>query len=237
MPDMVKITIDGIETEVEKDSYLIDAAKALGIDIPTFCHREPVEPYGACRICIVEVTEGKRTKIVPSCVYPVRGPITVNTKSERVLRDRRMLVQFELARCSEDPHVIALAKKLGVDEPHPRLTRQKDNCILCGLCVRTCREVVGAQAIGFEGRGQNRRVVAPFDAENPDCIACGACAYVCPTQCIEYKDDGEGNRVLPRWHRKVKESELTAAAFTLLPPGIEAEKPSGLPPAKKRKTL
>jgi bidirectional [NiFe] hydrogenase diaphorase subunit len=237
MPEMIQITIDGIQTEVPKDTMLLAAARGLGIDIPTFCHREPVEPYGACRICIVEVTEGKRTKIVPSCVYPVRGPITVSTNSERVQRDRKMLVQFELARCSEDPHVVAMAKKLGVDAPHPRLTKQKDDCIVCGLCVRTCAEVVGADALGFEGRGQKRRPVAPYDAENPDCIACGACAYVCPTQCIEYKDDGDGNRVLPRWHRKVPVDQLVGTSFQLLPPGIEAGKPSGIPPAKERKRL
>jgi NADH dehydrogenase/NADH:ubiquinone oxidoreductase subunit G len=224
MREMIEVTIDGKQAQVAKETTVLEAAKALGIEIPTFCHHDPVEPYGACRICIVEVDEGRgKKRIVPSCVFPIRGPLTVETQSPRVVRDRKMLAMLELARCSNHGPAKALAAKLGVTEVHPRLTKQQDDCILCGLCVRVCREVVGADALGFEGRGQHRRAVAPFDAENPKCIACGACAFVCPTQCIGLVDGG-GERWLYRWHREVPLAELEKLALQQLPPGVASKK-------------
>ena len=148
-----------------------------------------------------------------------------------------MLVQLELARCAEEEHVREMAARLGVTEPHPRLTRNDEDCILCGLCVRVCREIVGANAIGFEGRGTKRRVVAPFDQENPACIACGACAYVCPTGCITVVD-AKGKRAMPRWKREVPLDKLDELAAQMLPPGVavggSGNAPAAKAPAKKK---
>lgn len=223
MANMVKVTIDGIETQVKKDTSILDAASSLGIKIPSFCHQESVTPYGACRICIVEVDEGNRSRVVPSCVYPIRKPVTVRTDTDKVKRERKMLVQLELARCSTDSHVLHMAADLGVEGPHPRMTTRNEDCILCGLCVRVCSEVVGADAISFEGRGVHRKVVAPFDMENPDCIACGACAFVCPTGCIQFIEE-DGRRKLPRWKRDVPLDQVEKLAFQLLPEPVQSKK-------------
>jgi len=202
MADLVKITINGKELSVPYDTPLIEACKQARVHVPTLCYNENVKAYGVCRICSVEVNDGRRTRIVPACVYTVRSEITVETDTDRIRRYRATLLNLQLARCPDEKVIQDLAAEYGVTEPHPRLRKEDKHCILCGLCVRTCAEVVGVSAIGFEGRGRERKVTPPFDAENPICIACGACAYVCPTQCIEFGEK-DGKRYLKRWHREV----------------------------------
>lgn len=203
MAEMITITVNGKEVTVAKDSSLLAACRQARIDIPTMCYNENVKAYGVCRLCVVEVDDGWRKRIVPSCVYPVRKAVTVQTETEEIRKYRRMLLNLQLARCPNEPFVQELAAKYGINEPDPRLKRDDNDCILCGLCVRTCSDIVGVHAIAFEGRGENRVVVTPFNEENELCIACGACAFVCPTQCIGFKDEN-GERELKRWHRKTK---------------------------------
>lgn len=202
MAELIKVTIDGVETRVPFDTPLIEACRQAGARVPTLCYNENVRAYGVCRICLVEANEGRRTRLVASCVYPVRRELAVQTNTEKLRKIRAMLIGLQLARCPNEKVLLDLAAEYGVSEPHPRLTRDKEDCILCGLCVRTCQDVVGVAAIAFEGRGAKRRVVAPFDAENPMCIACGACAYICPTQCIGFRDEN-GKRYVDKWHREV----------------------------------
>ena len=225
MPEnLVKVTIDGREIEVPKDTMILEAAHQLNIHIPTFCNVDALEPYGVCRICIVEVNEGRKPRLVPSCVYPIRRPATIFTNSEKVAKHRKMLISLILARCPQEQAVIAMAHELGVDAPPARFTKKNDDCILCGLCVRACREVVKASALGFEGRGEKRKAVTPFESENPVCIACGACVFVCPTSCITLIDK-DGKRTLPRWKREVPQSELKDLTFSMLPPGVKPNVP------------
>jgi len=200
---MIPLTIDGKELEAPFDAQLLQVCRDAGTVIPTLCHNENLTPYGVCRLCSVEVDEGKKTRIVPSCVYTVRRPITVRTNSETIRKHRAMLLNLLLARCPDEKVIQDLAAAYGVAEAHPRFRRRDDDCILCGLCVQTCRNIVGVAALGFEGRGTSRRVAVPFDRENEICIACGACAYVCPTQCIAF-EDRDGKRYLKKWHREVQ---------------------------------
>lgn len=191
---MINLTIDNKKIEAEAGQTLLEVARENGILIPTLCNHESLEPTGACRLCVVEVKQGKRTSIVTSCLYPVAEGQTVDTKSERVLAARSLVLQLLLARCPESEQLQEMAKEMGV-EPEPRFTPDKDNvkCILCRMCVRTCEKIVGVSAIGFSYRGTEKNVCTPFKEDSQVCIGCGACAYVCPTGHIEMQTTETGD--------------------------------------------
>jgi heterodisulfide reductase subunit A len=177
--EMVKLTIDGREVEIEEGSTVLHAARKLGIAIPTLCHVDFMEPYGACRVCLVEITRGERKQLVSSCTLPAENGLVVETNNDRVRMNRKLVIEFLLARCSTVPILLELAKEYGIDRS--RFGEGKEECIFCGLCTRVCELIVGASAISFVERGTDRRVSTPFGEESDVCITCGACAYVCPT--------------------------------------------------------
>jgi len=183
---MIRVTIDEQPIKVEEGTTILEAAQRLGIAIPTLCHHPALEPYGACRLCTVEITYNGRSRLVTSCNYPIRWEIEVQTASEKVLKGRKLLAELLLARCPNVPQVQELATSLGVTkvrfEPHDEF------CYLCGLCVRVCQELIGQSAISFVGRGVDRKVGPPFLEFSDACIACGACAFVCPTGAIKLED-------------------------------------------------
>jgi heterodisulfide reductase subunit A len=187
MSDLIRVTIDGKQTLVQPDTTILQAATDLGIDIPTLCYHPALEPYGACRLCTVEVLDRGRSRLVTSCNYPIRSEITVLTSSERVVRGRRMIVELLWARCPDAAVFQELGARYGIDQPRFE-PREGELCYLCGLCVRFCNEVVGAKAISFIGRGVDREVGTPFYKISEACIACGACEYVCPTGAIKVRD-------------------------------------------------
>ncbi len=184
---MATVTIDDQKLEIEDEKTILDVAKKLGIRIPTLCHNEMIEPYAACRICSVEIVRGKRRRIVTACNYPVSDGLVVYSNNERVRKIRKIILELLLARCSaEVPILKELAEEYGLEEW--RFGRGKEECILCGLCVRVCDEIVGVQAIAFANRGADREVTTPFGTESEACIACGACAFVCPTGAIKLEE-------------------------------------------------
>jgi heterodisulfide reductase subunit A len=185
----VRLKINGIETEAQDRAPLLNVAKAMGIKIPTLCHHPIIEPYGVCRVCTVEVKIRNRVRMVTACNYPVTNGIEVFTDSERVRRDRKVILEWMLARCGNVPILNDLAKEYGITEP--RFGRGDDDCILCGLCVRVCSEVVGANVLGFFHRGTTREVSTVYGETSDKCINCGACAYVCPTNCIKIEDEAK----------------------------------------------
>jgi bidirectional [NiFe] hydrogenase diaphorase subunit len=199
MKDLVTLTIDGQKLQAEQGRTILEVARDNGIEIPTLCYNEGVEPYGACRLCLVEISKNGRTRLVTSCLYPVEEGLVVNTASERVMANRKMLMELLLARCSGVKVIEDLARKIGVEKPpfKPEYL-EKNECILCGLCVRACREVVGTSAISLVNRGVNREVAAPFLETAPDCIGCGSCVFICPTKCIKMEDKG-GIRTIHNW--------------------------------------
>jgi coenzyme F420 hydrogenase subunit beta len=175
---MIKMKINGIDVGVEEGSTVLEAAQFLGFPIPTLCHMEGLTPYGACRLCVVEIGNPPRSKLVSSCTYPAEDGLVVRTASERVMRARRMIIELLLASCPQSKVIQDLASKFNVRQQ--RFKQEYEDCILCGLCVRMCQEQMMAKAIGFRGRGENRSIGTPFDIKSEVCRQCGGCIYVCP---------------------------------------------------------
>jgi NADH dehydrogenase/NADH:ubiquinone oxidoreductase subunit G len=175
---MSTLTINGLEVSVEEGMTLLEVARCYGFPIPTLCHKEGLSPYGACRLCVVEIGRGAGAKLVSSCTYPAQDGLNVRTASTRVLRARRMVLELLLASCPQSKTIQDLAAAHGVRQQ--RFRQEYEDCILCGLCVRMCEEQMMAKAIGFRGRGQNRSIGTPFDIKSETCRLCGACMYICP---------------------------------------------------------
>ena len=177
----VTLTIDGNEVKAQEGTSILDAARKIGVGIPTLCHNDALSPFGACRLCSVEITNlhGKK-KIVTSCNYPVEEGLVVDTKSENVLNIRRSLLRLLLSRCPKVTRLQNLAQSYGVQKLL-WVGDEEEDCILCGLCTRVCSELIEVSAINFAGRGVLREVTAPYHEFSRDCIGCGGCAMVCPT--------------------------------------------------------
>ena len=175
---MITLTINGLNVSVEKGTTLLEAARFLGFPIPTLCHNEGLSPYGACRLCVVEIGEGPSAKLVSSCTYPAEEGLEVRTASSRVVQARKMILELLLASCPQSKTIQDLAAAHGVQQQ--RFKQEYEDCILCGLCVRMCEEQMMAKAIGFRNRGVDRSVGTPFDAQSDVCRLCGACMYICP---------------------------------------------------------
>ena len=175
---MINLTINGLAVSVENGWTLLEAAQFLGFPIPTLCHMEGLTPYGACRLCVVEIGEEPRTRLVSSCTYPVQEGLKVRTASARVLAARRMVLELHLASCPQSKVIQDLASAHGVRQQ--RFKQEHEDCILCGRCVRMCKEQMAAGAIGFRSRGERRSIGTPFDRKSEVCRLCGGCIYVCP---------------------------------------------------------
>ena len=205
---MVTLTINGRKIQAEEGTTIRTAAGENNIYIPGLCDSEAVAPYGACRLCLVEITTASgRERLVTSCLYPVEEGLVVETDSERIARNRRMLIELLLARCPESEAVRDLAGQLGVEKSRFKSQEDNHNCILCALCTRVCREVVGVSAISLAKRGVERQLSTPFNEDFAEaCIGCGSCAYVCPTDAITLEDNN-GRRLL-KWPHNQMEFKL-----------------------------
>lgn len=175
---MITFRLNGLEVEVEEGTTLLEAAKFYGFPIPTLCYDEGLTPYGACRLCVVEIGEEPRVKLVSSCTYPAEEGLNVRTASERVLRARKMVLELLLASCPQSKIIQDLASAHGVRLQ--RFKQEHEDCIMCGLCVRMCEQQMMAKAIGFQGRGERRSIGTPFDIKSEECRLCGGCMYICP---------------------------------------------------------
>ncbi len=180
----VTLKINGNTVKARPGMTVLEAARSADIFIPTLCHHDELSPYGACRLCIVEILRGQRSRIVASCLYPVEDGLEVLTESERVVRHRRVILKLILARwpwVNED-----LLERYGVELG--RLEEDTTFCILCGLCVRYCSEIKKANVLGFLGRGAERQVVIYPELATKVCPTCGGgtmeCNSVCPTGII-----------------------------------------------------
>jgi len=178
----VTLTIDGVKVKTSKGTSILEVARQVGVEIPALCYLSVLSPFGACRVCSVEVTTPNgRKRIVTSCNYPAEDGLIVETKSERVIKVRRKILELLLARCPKVTRIKNLASLYGVKESNLWIENESEDCILCGLCVRVCDELIGVSAINFANRGIKRVITTPYDEFSEDCMGCGACAIVCPT--------------------------------------------------------
>lgn len=202
----IQATINGTPVRVPAGTTVLEAAKTCGCFIPTLCYHQRLQPYGACRICQVELTAEGRPKgmLVASCTHPLAEGDKVVTETDEIMEARRFILQLMLARSPGAKAVMELAKKYQVEMKEDdkdafqaylaAKTKKRaelagpeglTQCMLCGLCTRVCREVVGREGISVVARGPNRRVRTPFGGVSPSCIGCGACAYICPNSAIK----------------------------------------------------
>ena len=176
---MVTLTINNQKIEVEEGINLLTAIERLGIKVPTLCYHKALIPYGACRLCVVEVqVPGRESPLQASCSYPVINGINVFTNTERIFRARKVVAELLLARCPDSETIKKIAEEYGIKEP--RIKKKNEDCILCGLCVRMCEQRMGRSAIGFTGRGSRKKLETPFGKHNEMCWICGACNFICP---------------------------------------------------------
>jgi bidirectional [NiFe] hydrogenase diaphorase subunit len=175
---MIEMKLNGLDVKVEEGWTILETCQFYGIEIPTLCHKDHLKPYGACRLCTVEIGEGEATKLVSSCTYPVSQGLVVRTHTNRVQKARKMLIELHVALCPTSKVIQDLASKMGVKQV--RFEPRNEDCVLCGLCVRICAEQMDGRAIGFINRGKDRRITTPFDAKSEVCRLCGACMWICP---------------------------------------------------------
>ena len=175
---MIELTIDGIKIKAEEGTTVLEAAREMGIIIPTLCYHPGLSSYGACRICLVEVVKGNHSSLEASCTLSVDQRQVILTNSEKVTRARKLIMELLLSSCPNSKTLQDMAANMGINKV--RFKIKDRGCILCGLCVRFCKEQMRSGGIGFVGRGTSRRVATAFDVTPEECRNCGGCEWICP---------------------------------------------------------
>jgi NADH dehydrogenase/NADH:ubiquinone oxidoreductase subunit G len=199
------VVINGRDLHAQPGDSLLDVARRTGIRIPTLCHHDGLEPWGGCRLCLVEVARpgGHQARVVPACLFPARDGLRVDTDTPRIRRLRAGVLDLLLARCPQSDVIQELALEYGVRRTSFQERENPDKCILCNICIRACA-AVGANAIGTAGRGVQGEIALPFRDDPSACIGCGACALSCPTGAIELVDTGFTRRIWNRTFERVR---------------------------------
>lgn len=177
------LQIDGKEVKARKGMTVLEAARDAGISIPTLCHHEKLEPFGGCRICIVEIETRGWTRLVVSCVYPVEDKLIVRTRSEKVDRIRKTILELLLTHAPDSPVLQDLARMYGADKN--RFEKETSFCIHCGLCVRYCAEIKKKNAVGFVDRGVRKEISFIPEIASKECNDCKECFPLCPTSYLQ----------------------------------------------------
>jgi NADH dehydrogenase/NADH:ubiquinone oxidoreductase 75 kD subunit (chain G) len=194
----IKVTINRKECFAEKGEFLLDIAERNGIVIPHMCHHESLRGLAACRLCIVEITENGRKKIVTSCIYPVLRELSAETETEELRNMRKTLISLLTAEVPDNDRISQLAEEYGMGDDSRFIKDQGNECMMCGLCVKACEEL-GSNAISTVNRGITKKIATPYEEPSADCIGCGSCAAVCPTGCIKLE---EGFGVRKIWNKE-----------------------------------
>jgi bidirectional [NiFe] hydrogenase diaphorase subunit len=212
----IEFMLDGQVVSATEGETVLSVAKRYGVDIPSLCHHEALVPSGACRLCIVEISRvggsERERDIAASCQYPVSQGLIVKTRSDRVLRHRRIVASLLFSLAPDCDILEKLTRSLGGAVPYPPPERM-DNCILCTLCTRTCA-ALGAEAIHTSGRGSDKQIAPPLSFGDGGCVGCGACHRACPTGCIEMTDTAESRTIWDHTFEFVKCSVCGAPTVT-----------------------
>lgn len=188
-PGFINCTIDGQPVQAREGWTVLDTARQYGFNIPTLCFHEALQPVGACRLCMVEARQNGSQRLMASCIsYPQEG-MEILLNSERVQNGRRWLMEMLLTACPNSPEIKKLARKFGVASTRFTVEEPEEECLRCGLCIRVCEEIVGAQAISFGSRGVTKHVATPYMVPNDACVSCGSCVAVCPTLAAQTRLD------------------------------------------------
>ena len=179
----IRIQIDGKDVEAQEGMTVLEAAQSVGISIPTLCHHEKLEPFGGCRLCIVEVEVGGWKKRVVSCVYLVEEHLVVQTRSEKIDKIRKLILELLLAHAPDSPELLELAQEYGADKD--RFEKEASFCIHCGLCVRYCDEIKKKNAVGFVERGVRKEIIFIPEIAAKECWDCKECFPLCPTEALQ----------------------------------------------------
>ncbi|MDP1623279.1 MAG: 2Fe-2S iron-sulfur cluster-binding protein [Bacteroidales bacterium] len=179
----IRIQIDGKEVRVGEGMTVLEGAQSAGITIPKLCHHDKLVPFGGCRLCIVEVGNGVSAKLVVSCVYPVEENLVVRTRSEKIDRIRKTILELLLAHAPNSPELQVLAREYGADKD--RFEKEASFCIHCGLCVRYCNEVKKLNAVGFVDRGIRKEIAFIPGIAARECKNCMECFPLCPTSYLQ----------------------------------------------------
>jgi len=194
---MISLTINDEPVQVAEGRTILEACRELGIYIPTLCYHPALEPYGGCRLCMVELnTPPRPPRLAAACVYPCEEGLVVRTDTPLVKKSRRMTAELLLAGAQNTPEILELARELGVQTVRFKLP-EENACVLCGLCVRACKEIVGVAAISLIERGLAKKVSAPFRLASSRCIGCGTCVLICPTGAFKFEEVAGFHNVEP----------------------------------------
>lgn len=182
MEDLL-LNIDGKEVKAGAGMTILQAAEGAGISIPKLCYHEKLAPYGGCRLCIVEIESGGRTRLVVSCVYEVENNLTVRTRTEKIDRIRKTILELLLAHAPNSTYLKEMAREYGADMD--RFEKEASFCIHCGLCVRYCNEVKKLNAVGFIDRGIHKEISFVPELASVECRKCMECFPLCPTSYVQ----------------------------------------------------
>jgi len=179
----ITLQIDGKEVRATEGMTVLEAARKAGISIPTLCHHEKLAPFGGCRLCVVEAEFRGQKRLVAACAYPVEKDLVVRTRSEKIDRIRRSLLELLLAHAPDSPELKELAGQYGADKDH--FEKEAMFCIHCGLCVRYCSEIKKMNAVGFVDRGIRKEISFIPELALKECNGCKECFPLCPTSYLQ----------------------------------------------------
>ncbi len=181
----ILINIDGKEITAEAGMTLLQAAHSAEIPIPTLCNHSQLEPFGGCRLCIVETEKRGWTNIVVSCVYPVEEGLIVRTRSDKIDRIRKNILELLMAHAPDSPELNEINEEYECEANKNLFVKDASFCVHCGLCVRYCAEVERKDAIGFVDRGVNKEISFIPEIAAAECNDCKRCFPLCPTSYLQ----------------------------------------------------